>query len=310
LVALALLPLSAQAADAKTWTAGDVEIAGGWVWTTLDRGVAGIDPHRNRLVIPAVPTIWHPIALAAADGALWVAAVEDGDGPTRVLRVDARTALVTASTQMPGAAIALEATRAGAWVVLEYPGTVRPGRVARLHPRTARVLSTLEPRVQAIRLAAGEGSLWATTRKGVTRLGAGGGPAARVPAPNGPFAIAVGQGAIWVTSQAPGTLMRVEPRSGRTEAVIATPGNPVDVTVGREAILVALASVLNQPQQIGAVVRIARLSNRVVARVPLSGAPSAVIEGLGGLWVARPGVPAISRIDPATNRVVASMRLP
>jgi len=310
IVALAFLSLAAQAANAKTWTAGDIEIAGGWVWTTLDRGVARIDPRRNRLVAPVVPTRWHPSALAAGVGTLWVAAIDDGDGPTRVLRVDARTARVTASTQMPGAALALEATPAGAWVVLEYPGKGRPRRIVRLHPRTARVLSILEPRLQPLRLAAGDGALWATTTEGVTRLGAGGGPPARVLAPNGPFAIAVGRGAVWVTSQAPGTLARIDARSRRTQAVITTAGNPGDVTVGREAIWVALASGSYQWQETGAVVRVDHRGNRVVARVPLTGFPSAVIEGLGGLWVTRPGVPAISRIDPATNRVVASVRLP
>jgi streptogramin lyase len=57
------------------------------------------------------------------------------------------------------------------------------------------------------------------------------------------------------------------------------------------------------------VTRIDPASNLVVAILPFEDAPGDVALGAGAVWVSHPGAGAVSRLDPATNEVVARVEL-
>jgi YVTN family beta-propeller protein len=119
------------------------------------------------------------------------------------------------------------------------------------------------------------------------------------PAPENAAAVRAGLGGVWVTTNNPGSLVRLDPGTGK---VIAT------IPVGEGARFLALSSkavwVMNQ--QDGTVSRVDPASNGVVATIKVS---SAAIDGGDiaasdrAVWVRVSDVLA-AKIDPQTNKVI------
>jgi DNA-binding beta-propeller fold protein YncE len=110
-------------------------------------------------------------------------------------------------------------------------------------------------------------------------------------------------------SQSSVRLLRVDPHSGRVVATLALFGVGAPVLTDGSVWAECCWRGLNTAHPAGLVVRIAPASNQVVARIRLPGLPTAVGAGPSGLWVTGAGGP-IWRVDPASNRVVATIRVP
>jgi YVTN family beta-propeller protein len=125
-------------------------------------------------------------------------------------------------------------------------------------------------------------------------------------------AIAVGEGALWVTRGALGdlagprndTVTRVDPASGRTVATIRVRRAPLDVAVTPGAMWVTNASG-------DSVARIDPQTNRLAGRPVRTGdSPQSLAVGGGSLWVANHDAGTVTRIDQASGKVVADIPVP
>ncbi len=107
----------------------------------------------------------------------------------------------------------------------------------------------------------------------------------------GPLRLAVGGGAVWVTSAADGTLSGIDP--AREEVV----GRSLAVGRGASGVTVGAGSIWVSSPRTGDVLRIDRGGN-VTARVPVGGRPGAIVYGGGRVWVADGDGAGVSAINP------------
>ena len=117
---------------------------------------------------------------------------------------------------------------------------------------------------------------------------------------------AVGDGSLWLTHIAQGTVTRVDPATGRTVASIGVPGGdnaPVSMSmaVGPGAVWV--------DYDLGGtgVVRIDPATNTVATAVKLAKTPAGLAASDRAVMVLTRESGVVYQIDPATNRVVASI---
>jgi sugar lactone lactonase YvrE len=145
------------------------------------------------------------------------------------------------------------------------------GRLSRVDPRTTGIDAVVEPGREVTAVAAGAGAVWAST----------------------------------------GTeLLRVDPRTAQVTARLPVPTGtaPVaapGVAAGVWAVCCGADRTLGSPR----LTRIDPSGGRVVASIPLPSPADAVGAGLAGVWVRSPGGP-IWRVDPARNRLAATVRVP
>lgn len=117
-----------------------------------------------------------------------------------------------------------------------------------------------------------------------------------------PNAVAVGAGGVWVIRDGR-KLIRIDPA---TATVVARVGagddlgseRPCGVAVGGGAVWVATLS--------GNVARVNPGTNRAARLIPVEDA-ACVAVGAGGVWVTSPNRGVVTRIDPATNEIVAEI---
>ena len=117
-----------------------------------------------------------------------------------------------------------------------------------------------------------------------------------------PNAVAVGQQSVWVVRDGR-RLLRIDPDTGTIEAQIGAGDElgserPCGVAVDENAAWVTTVS--------GNVARINTRANRLGRLIPVSGA-ACVATGAGGVWVTSPDLDTVTRIDPATNTIVAQI---
>jgi YVTN family beta-propeller protein len=151
-------------------------------------------------------------------------------------------------------------------------------------------------------------SVWAATNgpDGIVRIdydpGAG---ASRVtwgkPLP-APFALALGDGALWGIDPVEQAVMRIDPGTGRRVMVIDAGSDPVAVAFGADAVWVANAGD-------NSVSRIDPDTNRVTQVIGVDPSPASITTGAGAVWVALADAGAVARIDPRTKRVTATIRV-
>ena len=109
--------------------------------------------------------------------------------------------------------------------------------VTRIDPRTTRAVATLH-RVRAVAVAAGDGQVWVLGEdRTVARID----PVRTASAPRAApatsvSALAVGEGAVWVTAPADGTLWRIERQGALTPAAIPVGTGVDEVAVGAGAV--------------------------------------------------------------------------
>lgn len=214
-----------------------VLLAGGSLWVTndIDNTVSRIDPATNAVTATVKlhgANFPDPSYLAAGGGALWVVARTTGT----VSRIDLRSGKVTATATVPGIASEIALVAGSVWVPSFDPYKCSNNRcfsqLTRLDIRSARVIGTYDVD-SATGLAAGFGSLWIVDHRSAA-------------------------------------VSRFDPRSGKVVRVIP--------------------------------VRIAHEGTRE--------GPEQIVAGLGGVWVSHPGQDTLTRIDPGTSRVAARVHLP
>ncbi len=112
-----------------------------------------------------------------------------------------------------------------------------------------------------------------------------------------PLRIAAGEGAVWVTSSADGTLTRIDPRTRRVV------GRPLELGRGISAVAVGRKSVWVSSPRTGSVLRVDPTSNLVTGRIRVGGRPGALIVAGGRVWVADQDGSGVAAINPQGERV-------
>jgi YVTN family beta-propeller protein len=115
-----------------------------------------------------------------------------------------------------------------------------------------------------------------------------------------PFALAVGDRALWGIDPVEEAVMRIDPRTGRRTTTTDVGSDPVAVAFGADAVWVANAGD-------NSVSRIAPDTNMVTQVIGVDPSPASIATGAGAVWVALADAGAVARIDPRTKRVIATI---
>jgi YVTN family beta-propeller protein len=215
-----------------------------WVLTPSDSSLVRIDPATND-VVTTIPVGRAPSGLAIGAGAVWVSRHSDGT----VVRIDPATNQVVATIAVGRAPGAVTVAGGVVWVALPQVG------LGRIDPASNRSTVVGVSRCCAGELAAGGGALWVANRGDGTLVRVDPATArvvARVLLPKTteqrPHQVAVGDGAVWVTSASPrrGTanlLWRVDPASNQVIGTLdlgptSAGGMPNSVAAGNGAVWV------------------------------------------------------------------------
>jgi len=117
---------------------------------------------------------------------------------------------------------------------------------------------------------------------------------------NSEGSIVAGAGSIWVTTDAKGTLARVDPATNTVVAEIYVAPGSYGLAFGEDAVWVTST-------EKNTVTRIDPQTNLVVETIPVGKAPRFIAAGAGAVWSLNQGDGSVSRIDPKTNKVVATI---
>ncbi len=177
------------------------------------------------------------------------------------------------------------------------------GSVQRVDAKSQRIVASIPSGVANTEggITAGDGSIWMpsdaagvlsridpATNKVVSKL----------PIPAGSFTAAFDVGSVWITSTKGNLLTRVD---AKTEKVVAK----IPVGPAPRFLATGLGSIWTLNQGDGSVSRVDPATNKVSATIEVGvpGAGGDIAVGEGAVWVTAIGKP-LSKIDPATNRVV------
>jgi YVTN family beta-propeller protein len=295
-----------------------VELTGGGssaIASVPPNSLVSIDPETNRIASSTAVGAG-PVAVAVGEGSVWVANAAD----QTVSRIDPRTKQLvrTIGTGRTPSAIAIG--DGSVWVANAIGAR---GTVSRIEPQSDEIVRTTvaRPRLQPdpfapptpSTIAVGSGSAWtngnprAFLARFSTRTGA-----VRRPALLGQTrsvdGIALGEDAVWVSSSADDTVLRVDPATSRVTAAvrIAAAGERV---AGPYGIAVGGGSVWVADSLANAVSRIDPRLRAVTATIPVGLRPTNVAVGEHAVWVLNRGDGTVSRIDPETNIVSRVLRV-
>jgi YVTN family beta-propeller protein len=118
-------------------------------------------------------------------------------------------------------------------------------------------------------------------------------------------------------------LQRLDPTGSRWAESIRAGPDPTGVALGHGSVWVTDLSRLSARRRVsplgnwpggpgytgGAVQRIDPRRGRILARIPVGGAPAAIAVGEGGVWVTNNLDDTVTEIDPQTNRVMGETRV-
>ena len=149
-------------------------------------------------------------------------------------------------------------------------------------------------------LAVDGSAVWVTNRGRVERWSRKG-KLAEVAMSHPCGAMAVAFGSLWVADCDDRALVRIDLKTARKTAVIATgianPKGELNVVAGAGSVWVA-------SDDKGIVVRVDPDSNNVTASIPVDPGTYYLAFGLGSLWAVSAGHQSLQKIDPQTNDVV------
>ena len=262
--------------------------------------LAVIDP-RSNTVVASTSVGDRPGAITFGSGSLWVANMDD----QTVSRIDPASLRPVRVLPMGGTPTGIAASSGAIWVTESVPRASAVS-VTRVDPefsspgRAVRI-GNVDPGGPAS-IAARGNAVWVAPSSGLlTRLDAATGRPGHAVDPNaGPAAVAVGDGAVWVTDGIAGTVTRVDPTGQLTP--IAVGDGPSGIAVGEGGVWVA-DSVDNK------VTRIDPGSRSVTSTTSVGRSPSGVAVGAGSVWVANSGDGTVTRIDPRTAKPLATIHL-
>jgi DNA-binding SARP family transcriptional activator/sugar lactone lactonase YvrE len=317
--AAGVIAVAAALAAFALWPRGDVAHA----VPVANNSVAVVDPRTDRLVDDIV-TGDYPGPLASDGRYVWVGNI----GDNTIVAIDSKTrerGFATAVQQPLDFAV----TGNRLWIANGTSfASGRPSGGGTIQCRGCGPASTtvkLGPSDRAdsspATVASDGGSLWAAdgTSRTVYRVDAEDGRILNSIGGADPNAIAVAHGTAWVAEPRRGDVIHID-ASGRVVARIRVQGEPIRLTADATGVWVAI----RHPEGAiwharSAVWRIDPKANRRVAVVSVPPTARRVATGAGYVWVTsgtyqgEPGVPAapgdLSKIDPRTNRVVATIKL-
>ena len=196
---------------------------GVWVANGTEGTVTRIDPASGEVTGEPIDVGPRPVDVAVGEGSVWVANTEDGT----VSRIDAESGTVEATIDVAEEQVLALAYGDGAvWAAKSddrLGGTVE---VVRIDPANSTVSGDAVPidAANPVRLAAGEGYVWATLVGGAGPLDNPQSPAVQridpstfetlgepVEVGERPLGIAVGEGSAWVADSGDGTVSRLTP---------------------------------------------------------------------------------------------------
>jgi DNA-binding beta-propeller fold protein YncE len=270
-----------------------------------------------------------PLRIAVGAGAIWVTSAPDGT----LSRIDPASREIAARPLRLGRGVSGVTTGAGAiWV-----SDPRRGEVLRIDPASGRVRARIEVGGRPGAIVFGGGRVWVADDDGagVTAINPPGGRVFKrgIPPHAAPLRLAVGAGAIWVTSASTGTVRRIDLGSADAAAPIPAGRGPAGVTVGGGLVWVANSrsdrvtrvdpatrTLFGEPIDVGArpggidagtsTVWVANSTDDTVTRlgindgevqgdpVPVGPGPGAVAVGAQAVWVANNGDGTVVRIEP------------
>lgn len=262
-----------------------------------------------------------PYYPAVGEGAVWVPNRRDGT----LMRVDPETNAVVAtipigdpgrgsrfgSAPSPGVAASAAVGGGFVWVTKEDEKAV-----AQVDPRTNRVVAVISLGLYPHQVAAGQESLWVTSREGsqedaVLRVDyATGRLAATIRTPV-PGSLAVTNDAVWVTNVRGDSVTRIDPRTNTIAAVIALggPGPHPICSLCTNVVVAAGGAVWATitPGGVGSLLaRIDPATNQVVAHVSIQSNPIKGHTDGRSIWISHFESGTVTRVDPLSNTVTAA----
>ena len=247
-----------------------------WVTSLEDGTVTLVDEHGLRPV--SIPTQGAPVGVAAQDGTAYVA---DSGTPGVVTVVSAEGSRATHTLPADGIA-AITTGPEGLWIA-------RDGAADRVEPVSAfggeavKTVPLSGSFGSYAAIAVGAGSVWVLDDPADRRLWRidpkRGRLIATIRPPFVPAAVAVGDGAVWVTGQLDDRVARIDPATNRIVKTIKVGREPLGVAVGDSAVWVA--DTLDRT-----VTRIDPATDRVTKTIDIGRSPTAITAGDGSVWVA------------------------
>jgi hypothetical protein len=187
------------------------------------------------------------------------------------------------------------------------PNPTRPSLSAvRIDPDTDRVVGSARDVFNGVDAVAGEGALWVVSSAGVTKRNETTGAVETVIQVDDPLAIHDAFGAIWVGTHAgaKATIVKIDPA---IDEVTATVDVSQPLAIGRLSLADGEGAVWALDGE-GNLTKIEPLSGKAVARFAV-GAGTGLAVGEGAVWVADNLHDAISKLDPETGEVLATIEL-
>jgi YVTN family beta-propeller protein len=177
------------------------------------------------------------------------------------------------------------------------------GSVQRVDPTSQKIVASVPSGVANTEggITAGEGSIWMPSDAAgvLSRID----PAtnkvvSKISIPEGSYTAAFYADAVWITSTKNNLLTRVDAKSEKVVASVPVGPAPRFLAAG-------LGSVWTLNQGDGTVTRVDPATNKVAATIEVGvpGGGGDIAVGEGAVWISANGKP-LSKIDPATNRVV------
>jgi YVTN family beta-propeller protein len=151
------------------------------------------------------------------------------------------------------------------------------------------------------RIAVGEGAIWVTSADdhSVSRID----PVTKarvqtITIGNSPSGIAVGNGAVWVANGLDGTVSRIDPATNSVVQMIDVGNGPVGIVYARGSIWVADTGD-------GTITRIDADSGKPTKTLQI--AATELAYGAGSLWASQRGANQVARIDPSTGDMIKAI---
>jgi YVTN family beta-propeller protein len=272
---------------------------GGDAISVQPNSVAVIDPQTNKAVAN-VPVGKRPGRADFGAGAVWAANLDD----STLSRINPKTREVERTIAMQDVFPSDLAAGEGAVWVANGPDNA----VVRVSPDANEVVGTIDTNRCSgydAAIAVGGGAVWFVCSVGIVRVDPRSNNADRLPYLGlAPRAITFGLGAVWV-SNADNTVSRISPRTHQVDTLTVA-RDPRGLDTGYGAVWVSafgadaisrLAATPEDGSRIGS------------ESISVGDGPVAVAVGAGGVWVANSRDGTVSRIDPQSNTVVATIRI-
>jgi DNA-binding beta-propeller fold protein YncE len=227
-----------------------------------------------------------PLRLAVGAGSVWVVSAADGT----LSRLDPQAERVTGGPLALGRGIS-GVTVGGGSVWVSSP---RRGEVLRVDPATERVSERIAVPGSPGAIVFGGGRVWVADDDGagVTAINARGGRVYKpsLPPHVAPLRLAVGAGAVWVSSASTGAVRRIDLGSATAGAPIAAGRGPAGITVGGGVVWVANS-------RSDTVTRLDPATHTLIGEaIAVGQRPGGIDAGTESVWVANSGEDTVTRI--------------